>query len=88
MDLGLSTTRLTTALVLGLVALAFFVGDMTVTLTRSVPLNKQVQSWAVDSPPADWASVRDDWERYHTLRTALIVVGFALLAAAIVLANA
>ena len=76
-----------TTLVISLVALALFVGDMAVTVTRNVPLNKQVQTWAVDSPPADWAIVRDRWERYHSLRTALIVVGFALLTTAVVLAN-
>lgn len=74
------------ALTLALVALVLFISDMAVTLTRNVPLNKQVQSWAIDSPPDDWSSIRDRWEHYHTVRTGLIVTGFASLAAAVVLA--
>ena len=68
-------------------ALMLFLSDMAVTVTKNVPLNKQVQSWTVDSPPTDWTSVRDSWEHYHTIRTAFIVGGFACLAAGIVIAN-
>lgn len=70
---------------LAVAALVFFLADMTVTLTKNVPLNKQVQSWAIDAPPADWSKVRDAWERFHSIRTGLIVTGFSLLVAAIVL---
>ena len=76
-----------TALILTTAALVLFLSDMTVTLTGNVPLNKQVQSWAIDSPPTDWATVRDSWERYHTIRTVLVVSGFACLAAGVELAN-
>lgn len=78
----------TLAFALGLVALAFFAGDMIITLTKNVPINKRVQGWAVEAPPADWASVRDRWERFHTFRSILVVTGFAFLAAAIVLVDA
>ena len=78
----------TLAFALGLIALAFFAGDMIITLTKNVPINKRVQRWAVEAPPADWASVRDRWERFHTFRSILAVTGFAFLAAAIVLVDA
>jgi hypothetical protein len=75
----------TLPLVLAVGALALFVSDMAVTLTKNLPINKQVQSWTVTAPPADWSTVRDLWERYHSVRTGLVVAGFALLTAAVVL---
>ncbi len=77
----------TTALSLIGAALVLFLGDTTVTVTKNVPLNKQIQNWAIDSPPSTWTQVRDSWEHYHTIRTALIVTGFACLAAGIVIAD-
>lgn len=68
---------------LSLVALALIVGDMAVTLAGNVPINKQVQSWNVAAPP-EWAEFRDRWERLHTIRTVLIVSGFALFASTVV----
>lgn len=72
------------AFALSVIALVFIVGDMAVTLVGNVPINKQVQSWNVAQPPAEWAELRDRWERLHTIRTVLIVSGFALLVAAVV----
>jgi uncharacterized membrane protein len=72
------------AFALSLIALVFIVGDMAVTLAGNVPINKQVQRWSVAKPPAEWAELRDRWERLHTIRTMLIVSGFAFLVAAVV----
>lgn len=72
------------AFALSLLALLFIVGDMAVTLAGNVPINKQVQSWNVSEPPPEWAELRDRWERLHTIRTMLIVSGFALFVAAVV----
>ena len=75
------------AFVLTLVALVLLIGDMTVTLAGNVPLNKQVQSWNVAAPPPEWANLRDRWEKFHTIRTVLIVLGFVLLAATVAFFN-
>jgi|SRR6185437_4464569 hypothetical protein len=72
------------ALALSLAALVLIVGDMVVTLAGNVPINKQVQNWDVAAPPSDWAALRDRWEKLHTMRTVLIVLGFALLASSVV----
>ena len=72
------------AFALSLAALILIIGDMAVTLAGNVPINKQVQSWEVASPPPEWASLRDRWEKLHTMRTVLIVCGFALLASSVV----
>jgi hypothetical protein len=75
----------TSRLFVGVTALLLYIADMVVTLRFNVPLNKEVQSWRQDAPPAEWARVRDRWERFHTLRTMLIVPGFTLYAASVTL---
>lgn len=72
------------ALALSLIGLALIVGDMAVTLACNVPINKQVQSWNAAAPPPNWAELRDRWEKFHTIRTGLIVSGFALFASSVV----
>jgi len=72
------------AFALALGGLVLMISDMVVTLSFNVPINRKVQSWQPDAPPAEWQRLRDRWERFHSLRTLLIVSGFALFAASIV----
>ena len=72
------------AFALSLAGLFCIMSDMVVTLTFNVPINRKVQSWQPDSPPADWKQLRDRWERFHSIRTLLIVLGFNLFAASVV----
>ena len=72
------------AFALSLAGLVLVIGDMVVTLLGNVPINRLVQSWRPNEPPAEWKRLRDRWERLHTLRTLLIVSGFALYAASVV----
>jgi hypothetical protein len=69
------------SLLAGLVLIA---ADMAVTLICIVPINKQAQSWNASAPPPDWAELRDRWEEFHTIRTALIVSGFSLFTSSVV----
>jgi len=61
---------------LALGTLAFIVVAI---LTRSVnvPINKQVMTWSAASPPSDVMEIWARWERVHTIRTVLAVLGFA-----------
>jgi hypothetical protein len=72
------------AFALSLVALTLIVGDMAVTLVGNVPIDRQVQSWKAAAPPQEWTDLRDRWEKLHTIRTLLIVSGFALFAASVI----
>jgi len=72
------------AFALSLAGLVLIAADMAVTLVCNVPINKQVQSWNVSAPPPDWAELRDRWEKFHTIRTALIVSGFSLFTSSVV----
>ncbi len=60
--------------VLGTVAL------MISTVLVNVPINAEIMGvWSVESPPANWAEVRDRWNFFHGLRTILAVVALACL---------
>ena len=72
------------AFALSLAGLILVIGDMLVTLMGNVPINRAVQGWQPDAPPADWERLRDRWERLHSIRTLLVVSGFALFAASVV----
>jgi hypothetical protein len=69
---------------LALSGLVFFIGDTLVTLLVNVPINQQVQGWHPDTPPANWQRLRDRWEKFHSVRSALALAGFALFAASVV----
>ena len=50
------------------------------TLLVNVPINAEIiDVWSVESPPSDWAEVRDRWNFYHGLRTVLAVAAFSCL---------
>src|SRR4028118_22625 len=60
--------------VLGTVAL------MISTVLVNVPINAEIMDvWLVESPPANWAEVRDRWNFFHGLRTILAVVALVCL---------
>jgi uncharacterized membrane protein len=65
--------------------LAAFVLLMLVFVTSleiNVPINGDQADWSVQSPPADWADIRDRWQLAHVVRTVCAVLAFTLLAAA------
>jgi len=72
------------AFALSLAGLGLCIGDMLVTVLVNVPINREVQTWQPDAPPAEWKRFRDRWERFHSIRALLIVSGFALFAASVV----
>jgi hypothetical protein len=69
----------TLACVLAAAALALLAVSTAITLTVNVPIDGQIARWAVGTLPADWEGIRDRWEFYHGLRTALTLVGAGCL---------
>ncbi|MGW1346310.1 anthrone oxygenase family protein [Kribbella sp. NPDC002412] len=49
-------------------------------LAINLPINAEQADWVVQSPPADWAAVRDRWQVAHLVRTVAAVVAFGALA--------
>jgi uncharacterized membrane protein len=64
---------------LPLAALALLAGILVLTVVVNLPINADQGGWDVHAPPADWASVRDDWQLAHAARTAAAVLAFTVL---------
>lgn len=69
-------------------ALLCGVTEVAMTITRNVPLNREVQSWDANEPPHHWAEVRDRWMAGHRARTALSLIGLGCSIAATMDASA
>jgi hypothetical protein len=49
----------------------------------NVPINDQLMTWSMESPPANVRELWAPWERVHTIRTVLAIGAFILEAAAL-----
>jgi uncharacterized membrane protein len=65
-------------------ALALLLLALVITLVVNVPINLDEGGWNIQSPPADWAAVRDRWQVGHAVRTSAALLAFAALAFAFV----
>jgi uncharacterized membrane protein len=56
-----------------------FLSGGLITAFGNVPLLDAIDTWNVASPPSDWQEIADRWYRFHTVRIAVDVAGFALV---------
>lgn len=49
------------------------------TIIYNVPINKAIQQWDADNPPADWKETRKRWMFFQSIRSWLLLIGFVLL---------
>lgn len=75
----------TSSAVLLIIAAGLFAASVVMSVTLLVPINNRSQTWTLESHPDDWREQRARWHVLHYGRVALIVAGFALTVAAIVL---
>ncbi|WP_030721553.1 DUF1772 domain-containing protein [Streptomyces sp. NRRL F-2580] len=70
----------------GLVATAgaLLILSVIMSLLLLVPINNQSKTWTPENRPADWKQQMNRWDRFHYVRVAVIIVAFALLAAALI----
>jgi Domain of unknown function (DUF1772) len=59
------------------------VGVAVVSERFNVRINRVIDTWDPDRPPADWSGVRDRWASANRVRTGLAVLGFAATIAAV-----
>ena len=52
---------------------------LVITLAVNVPIDRQIQSWTTATLPPDWQAIRNRWEFYHGLRTALSLAALSCL---------
>lgn len=63
-------------------ALGCFVAAGVTTRFLNQPINAIVITWSALAPPSNWTELRDEWWRWHILRTLLGIAGLSLLIAA------
>jgi uncharacterized membrane protein len=61
-------------LALGTLAL---IAAVAITRVVNIPINDQLVNWSASAPPPDLLQTWARWERAHTVRTVLAVLGFA-----------
>jgi uncharacterized membrane protein len=64
---------------LAAIALAIQVFAVVFSLVGPVPINNRIAKWIPQSLPEDWKAQEHRWDQYHGLRTAGLIVAFALL---------
>jgi len=62
-----------------LIAAGLFIAAGLITRLLNQPINAVVITWDPHNPPAAWTMLRDQWWRWHTLRTAAGVLALAVL---------
>lgn len=75
-------------LILAGIAFVLLALTLVVTMTVEVPIVKTIETWTVDTLPADWQERRDRWVSFHLLRVVPGVAALALLAVAAVVSPA
>ncbi|MGQ0575201.1 MAG: anthrone oxygenase family protein [Pseudonocardia sp.] len=65
------------------VAVGAFAVALIMTATVHAPLNAVIAAWDPAAPPADAVDALARWQAANTLRTILVIAGFAVLAAAV-----
>jgi uncharacterized membrane protein len=60
-------------------ALVCFVVAGIVTRLLNQPINAAVITWSAGAPPANWIELRDEWCRWHIVRTMVGIAGLSLV---------
>lgn len=64
-----------------LVGAAGLIAAGLITRLSNQPINAIVMTWATESPPANWAELRDAWWSWHTARTGVGLLGLCAVIA-------
>lgn len=52
-----------------LLSFVLMVVTLIITVGVEVPIDNQIKSWTVETIPAEWTSLRQTWNDFHTIRT-------------------
>ena len=64
-----------------LAAVGCIIATAIITFVVNQPINSELMTWSIDTPPANWMELRDRWWSGHVARTLTAIAGlvFALL---------
>lgn len=60
------------------VAVVCLIASGLITRFQNQPINAVVITWSADAPPANWMQLRDEWWRWHVLRTGASIAALSL----------
>lgn len=68
---------------LSMAASICIIASFLLTVFGNWPINNQIITWSINSPPSNWTELRDAWWRFHVARTVMGIGGlsFIILAA-------
>ena len=55
-----------------------------ITAFGNVPINNQIKTWSISSPPSAWIDLSAEWWRFQSARTVAAICGLSLLIIAVV----
>lgn len=58
--------------------------SLLITLLVEVPIDNQIKEWTAVTVPADWETIRNRWESFHTLRTFISLASFGFFSLSII----
>ncbi|MFC0773479.1 DUF1772 domain-containing protein [Terrimonas alba] len=51
------------------ISFVLMVASLIITVVVEVPIDNQINTWTVETIPANWQSLRQTWDEFHTIRT-------------------
>ncbi len=62
-----------------LIAAGFFIACILITRFGNAPIQNNMLTWNASSLPANWMVLRDDWWRFHIMRTITELIALCLI---------
>jgi uncharacterized membrane protein len=50
-----------------------------ITAFGNIPINNQIITWSINSPPSNWMELGEKWWRFQTVRTIAAIAGLSFL---------
>ena len=55
------------------------IGVALITAFGNIPINNQIKTWSINSPPSNWMELGERWWRFQTVRTIAAIGGLSFL---------
>jgi len=62
------------------ISFVLMVITLIITVAVEVPIDNQIKTWTAETIPANWQSLRQTWNEFHTIRTFTSISSFAFYA--------
>jgi uncharacterized membrane protein len=80
-------TKGSTGFYFNVASIILIIATLLITLLVLVPIDNQIRLWTAATIPADFSSLRERWESFHSVRTLTSLASFVSLALSIILST-